>query len=122
MGISFRVEQRNSPRQAVIAPDLHNVGNEFGLLIKVFPRSFATIVGIVFEGHERQILDASMSFQVIEETPEPGRPSLRIGPHLNVLSHAFEDRSAELEIWIDAMQRSCKLQVKSGVIFGLHIL
>src|ERR1051326_8533275 len=104
MGIGFRVEQRNSRGQAVIAPDLHNVGNELGLLIKVLPRRFATIVGIMFEGHEGQILHASMSFQVSEEATEPGRPPLCIGPHLDVLSHAFENRSAELEIWIDAMR------------------
>ena len=71
MRVGFGIEQRNACRQSVVAPDLHNVGNQFRLLIQVFPRRFAPIVGIVFERHEGEILQPIMRFEVLEKSSEP---------------------------------------------------
>ena len=47
--IPFRNKERNFLGHSVLAPDLHDVGNELWLVIEAAPRNFAWIVGIVLE-------------------------------------------------------------------------
>src|SRR2546428_10150154 len=92
--VGFGIEQGNPGRQPVVTPDLHDVCDQLRFLIKVLPWCLASVVGIVLEGHEGEILKTFMSSQIVEEAPEPGSPASRIGPDLDVLGDSFKDRSA----------------------------
>src|SRR6202165_2921700 len=104
--VGFGIEQGHPGRQPVIAPDLHDVSDQLRFLIKVLPWCLASVVRIVLERHEGEILKTFMSPQIVEEAPEPGSPASRIGPHLDVLGDSFKDRSAQFEIRIDTVEGS----------------
>ena len=76
----------------------------------------------MLERHEREILNAIMSLQIIQKAPEPGSAALGIRPDFNVFGHAFENWTTKLVLGIYAMQRGGELQIKSGIIFRLHVL
>ena len=71
MCIRFGIEERNACWQSVIPPDLHDVRDLFGFLILVLPRGLTSFIGILFERHERQVLQAIVGLQIIEKTTEP---------------------------------------------------
>src|SRR4051794_1431752 len=52
MIVGFCIKKRNSRRQAVVSPNLHDVSNQLRFLVQIPPRSLASIVGIMFKGHE----------------------------------------------------------------------
>ncbi len=63
-----------------------------------------------------------MSSQVIEKSAKPRRSALRVGPGFDVLGHALKSRAAEFESWIYLVKGFGELQIKSAVIFRLHVL
>src|SRR5215472_12516109 len=71
VSVGFRVKQRCARRQAIIAPNLHDVGDQCRLLIQVLPGSFASVIRIMLERHEGKILNPSVRLQVIKESPKP---------------------------------------------------
>ncbi len=76
----------------------------------------------MFERNEREIVKPVMRFQVLDESSQPRRFSIRVRPGLDVFIHAFEHRAAELQSRINFMQRGCPLQIKRRVIFRQHVL
>src|SRR5260370_7839405 len=102
--VSFGVKQRDSERQAVIPPHFHNVSKQLRLLVKILPGRFASVVGIMFKGHECKVLKPVMRLQIIEEAAEPGCSTLRVRPTLNVFLAPFKDWPSQLEIRVDTMK------------------
>src|SRR5215469_16176410 len=98
--VRLRDEHWNALRQSVITPHLENVANKIGLIIKIAPLKQARFEGIMLEGNEREVPDAAMGGQVVEEAAHPGSFSLRIGPDFNVLGYALENRAAQFEFGI----------------------
>ena len=95
MGVRLCVEHRDSGRQTVVAPHLHDVGDQLRLLIQILPRRLAAVVGIVFERHEGKIRKALVSVQIIEESAEPRIATTRIFPDLDVFRDSLKDRASE---------------------------
>src|SRR6476620_12343555 len=96
-------------RQSVIAPDFHDVGDQFGLLIKIFPRRFATIVRIMLERHEGEILKAVVRSHIVEKPTQPRGTTLRIGPGLDVFSDSLKIGAPQFEACVNAMKSFCEL-------------
>src|SRR6266480_4295093 len=71
MRVSFGIKHGDIRRQAIVPPNLHDVLNQLWFLIEVFPRCFATVIGIVLEWHEREICQPTMCLQIIEEPAKP---------------------------------------------------
>ncbi len=47
---------------------------------------------------------------------------MRVRPHVNVLVHSFENRSAQLQAWIDLVKGDRPLKVKCAVILRHSVL
>ena len=63
-----------------------------------------------------------MHFQILDEPSQPGSFAIGVGPHFNVIVHAFKDWAAESQPLINPMQGRCPLEVERRVIFGQHVL
>ena len=47
---------------------------------------------------------------------------MSIRPHQDILVDALKHWTAQLQLWIDTMERSCKLKIERSVIFREHVL
>src|SRR3954463_7469838 len=122
MSIRLGIEERNTGREPVVTPDLHNVGNQPRLLIQVFPRRFASVIRIVLKRHERKVLQAVVGFEVVKESSKPRRAASRISPCFYVFRDSLKRWSSQPEAGVYSVNRAGKLQIQSAVILGKHVL
>src|SRR3954453_15274201 len=122
MSIRLGIEERNTGREPVVTPDLHNVGNQPRLLIQVFPRRFASVIRVVLKRHERKILQTIVAFEIVKKSAKPRRAASRISPCFYVFCDSLKKRSSQPEAGVYSVNRAGKLQIQSGVILGKHVL
>ena len=91
----FRHHQWHLFRHAIIPPHLQNVLHQLRLAVQSLPGNVAGFEGIVLEGNKREVGDAAVSFEVIDETPHPRSAPLRVRPHVDVFIHALKNRPTQ---------------------------
>src|SRR5207302_3517173 len=69
--VGFRDEHGDTGGQAVVTPNLKNMPDQIRFFVKFAPLQLAGLKRIVLERYERQIREAVMQLQVIEEPAHP---------------------------------------------------
>src|SRR5438477_3150639 len=114
MSIRLGIEERNTGREPVVTPDLHNVGDQPRLLIQVFPRRFASVIRIVLKRHERKILQAIVGFEIVKESSKPRRAASHISPCFYIFCDSLKRRSSQPETGVYPVNCAGILQIQSA--------
>ena len=76
----------------------------------------------MLEREEREVVQAAVRFQIVDEAAEPRNLSVGVGPDLDIAERSLERRAAELRLGHELVDRGGELEVQRAVIFGQHVL
>ena len=84
--------------------------------------NLAGLKRVVLERCKREIAQAAVGLEIVDEASQPGSLAFGVGPHLDVFVHALEYGATEFQRRVQTVQRRRPLQVKGSVLFRQHVL